>query len=471
MITVTSANRTQARRMLNNWHPSARVAKWTLAELRDALQRAVNSQLITEAGVIRALNKVQDAPPPRKNDDGRDSGNDNDADLENNPQHDKDAEGDDGEPYESKEYEAACAAAKKNGARDFRNGKTLDRDRYDMSDLQEAYEDGYAQAQSRHENGEQDDDGEQDGDGNGNGGDGNGGDGDGDSEGDDDGDDDGDESEDEQEDDESKDDESEDESKDDEQEDDEQDEHDYEDDSPVEHPMLRTLIKYMKAGVQVQLVGPAGTGKSYLVRQAAEILGLSFYTHGAMLSKYDVIGYQDAAGTYHATPAYDALKDGGVLCIDEYDSSAPDAIVAINGMSDDQPFFTFPVGQTAKHDDFCMVICTNTWGNGATADYVGRCKQDAAALDRFTPIFIGYDPKLEVRLGSKDIVERVQAIRRACESLSIRHIVSLRMIMKAEALRKVGVSKRDIDRDVMFARLEDDTVRQIKTAMRNEQSS
>jgi MoxR-like ATPase len=247
--------------------------------------------------------------------------------------------------------------------------------------------------------------------------------------------------------------------------DDDDEDEDEDDGEDIKHPIVDRLMKYLAAGLNVALVGPAGTGKSFIARQAAELLGADFYTNGAMLSKYDLIGFTDAHGTYHDTPAYRAFVDGGVHCFDELDASAPDAVVAFNGMTDDQPWYTFPNGQQSKHENYVAIACMNTFGNGATAAYVGRHKQDAAAMDRFVLLYVDYDPKIETRIAGKhkDILNRVRAIRAACTELGITHIVSYRMFLKAVRSREQGVSKRHIDSDILFAGLDDGAIRQIKT--------
>jgi MoxR-like ATPase len=194
--------------------------------------------------------------------------------------------------------------------------------------------------------------------------------------------------------------------------------------------VLKDLIKYIKAGLNVALVGPAGSGKSYLTRQAAKALGKDYYVNGSAMSKYDLIGYNDANGNYHGTPAYDAFTKGGVHTFDEFDASAPDAAVAFNGMTDDQPFYTY--------------------------------KQDAAAMNRFVRIYVDYNESVEWAIADKDIVERAHAVRRACQALGIRHVVSTRTIKHMQKARTGGVSNRAIDRDILFAGLNADTIKQIK---------
>ncbi len=241
-------------------------------------------------------------------------------------------------------------------------------------------------------------------------------------------------------------------------------------DEIINHPMFDTVCKYIEAGLNVALVGPAGTGKSFLAAQVAKKLERDFYVNGALMSKYDLIGFIDAGGKYHETPAYVAFTTGGIHLFDELDASSPEAVVSYNGMTDDQPFFTFPVGQRTKHASYTAICTLNTWGQGATADYVGRFKQDGAAMDRLVKVFIDYDVTLEKRLGPKDIVQRVHKLRAAVNELGIRHIVSTRAIIFASKAREVGVSKAEIDRDILVAGLDDATLQQVKAQMRKVQS-
>jgi hypothetical protein len=237
-------------------------------------------------------------------------------------------------------------------------------------------------------------------------------------------------------------------------------------DSP--HMLFETVLKYVHAGLNVALVGPAGCGKSYLTQQLAKALKLDYYTNGALLTKFDLIGFVDASGSYHSTPAYEAFVNGGLHVFDELDASSPEAVVAFNGMTDGQGFYTFPNGMQTKHEDYRAIACMNTFGNGASAEYVGRFRQDAAAMNRYVRILIDYDRDLEAKLVSEDIAVRGWAIRDACEKLGIKHIVSTRSLVYCESMRAHGATRKELDAHCLFAGLTDDTVKQLRAAIKGD---
>lgn len=451
MNLINSKNRTQAKRLLNNFHDSREVRVWTMQQLNDALQRAINSGLLTLAGAQRALgitsrdenesSHSDRAKRSDKNDAEKDDGDDDMQSHHNNEEGDNGTEGDD------------------DGGNDASKGDEKGEGEEGDEGESESGEDGNEESESEEQNGNGDGDSEED---------------ESESEGDDksqSGDDEGDNEDDNNDDDDqsqedgkSEGEEGEDEKEEEQQEEEQQEE----DDSEQFHDSFKTIMKWIQAGVNVALVGPAGSGKSYIARQVARHLDRGFRVNGAMMSKYDLIGYKDANGTYHDTPAYDAFVNGHIHCFDEADASAPDAMVAFNGMTDDQPFFTFPNGQQEKHPDYIAVCCMNTWGNGATSEYVGRYKQDAASMTRFVKVLVDYDRKIEAKIAGKknlDIAQRVWDLRDACESLGIRHVVSTRMIIQGVKGRGAKCNKTDIDRDVLFAGLDEGAVRQLKTKM------
>jgi hypothetical protein len=198
-------------------------------------------------------------------------------------------------------------------------------------------------------------------------------------------------------------------------------------DAGIQHKTFPKLLKLLTVpGVNVWLAGPAGSGKTTACEAVAKALNKAFYHIGKVLSEFQLIGYKDAHGHYHSTPFYEAYTKGGLFLLDEVDGSAPDAILALN-MAIENGHMAFPDGQHAKHPDFQCVAAANTFGLGATADYVGRNKQDAAFLDRFVTLVWGYDEAFELMLcGNAAWHKKVVAWRGRAVAKGIKVIISPR---------------------------------------------
>lgn len=179
------------------------------------------------------------------------------------------------------------------------------------------------------------------------------------------------------------------------------------------HAKLSTLIRCLSVGLNVWLSGPMGAGKTRGAEQAAEALGLSFGMHGAMTMAYELTGFVDASGRYHDTPFVRAFRDGGLVLLDEIDAGSNEALLALNGALANG-VMCLPNGQNIrKHADFRCIGAGNTFGGGATHEYIGRTKIDAAFLDRFgAKIAWGYDAALELAIASNNAwTARVQEAR------------------------------------------------------------
>jgi MoxR-like ATPase len=201
------------------------------------------------------------------------------------------------------------------------------------------------------------------------------------------------------------------------------------------HAKLGQLVQLMALREPVYMKGPAGSGKSTAAEMAAESFGLPFYHVGKVDSKYDLIGFVDANGTYQSSSLYSAYKDGGVFLWDEVDASAPDALTAFLNLIEGRSF-EFPCGKVEKHVDFRPIAAGNTSMLGGTAEYSGRTRQDGAFKDRFCEIEWGYDEDLEKALYGSAAVT-VQELRAKAEKLGIRHIISPRASRRLQKLLEI----------------------------------
>jgi AAA domain (dynein-related subfamily) len=227
-----------------------------------------------------------------------------------------------------------------------------------------------------------------------------------------------------------------------------------------QHPAFRDLLTVATSRQangfvpNIWLAGPAGSGKTHSASMVADALGLPFRTNGAVGQQYELVGFIDAGGTYHRTPFRDAFEHGGVYCFDEIDASANDAILPLNpAMANNQ--LAFPDGMVARHKDCIIIGTANTWGLGATADYVGRAKLDGAILSRFAvKIDWQYDTALEVAIsGNETFARRVIAARERARNAGLKVIIDPRASQAGAALIAAGMKQDDAARLTYLANL------------------
>ena len=217
------------------------------------------------------------------------------------------------------------------------------------------------------------------------------------------------------------------------------------------HRQFDTLLKACSARkadgtrVNVFLSGPAGSGKTTVAKQVAKALGVDFYFNGAIDSEYKLLGFTDAQGRVVSRPFRQAYQHGGVYLFDEVDGSLPSAVLAFNAALSNG-HCDFPDGIIERHPDCVIIAAGNTWLGGATADYVGRFKQDAAFADRFAMLAWDYDEKLE-RETAADAAwcGRVQSLRAKARSLGMKVIISPRATYDGCALLAAGLDRDTVE--------------------------
>ena len=214
--------------------------------------------------------------------------------------------------------------------------------------------------------------------------------------------------------------------------------------SGLAHKTFATLARMAAARqsdgfpLNIWLSGPAGSGKTRAGQDLAKLLGLPFYGMGAQQTAYGVLGYCDGAGTYHGTPFRTAFEHGGVFQADEIDAWENEAVQAMNSATSND-FCQFPDSVVARHPDFRCIAGANTWGHGATADYVGRNKIDGASLTRFTKLAWEYDESLESALcGNAEFAARVQRARAKAVQAGLKVLITPRATMQGAALIAAG---------------------------------
>lgn len=197
------------------------------------------------------------------------------------------------------------------------------------------------------------------------------------------------------------------------------------------HEKLPEIVEWLALGVPVYLVGAAGSGKSTIAAQAAKALGRDYYEYGALMTKYDVDNRTTLQGDTIESKFYHWYKNGGVLLLDEMDSSQAAALVqwnnAIRGGAG--TLATFSNGETvAKHPEAIAIAAANTVGDGASGQYVGRSRLDKATLDGFAYVTMDYDPNVLETLsrGVSLWSDLCAAFRKAAAETKSQHIISPR---------------------------------------------
>ncbi|TXH12417.1 MAG: AAA family ATPase [Hyphomicrobiaceae bacterium] len=207
----------------------------------------------------------------------------------------------------------------------------------------------------------------------------------------------------------------------------------------LHHRRFPDLLAKVQAGVNVWLAGPAGTGKTTGAQNVAKALGLPFYFNGAIDNEYKLLGFTDAQGRVVSRPFREAFIKGGVYLFDEVDASMQAALLAFNAALANG-HCDFPDGCFEKHKDFRCIAAANTYGQGATADYVGRAKQDAAFLDRFVFQSWEIDETLERALAGNDKwVTYVQDVRKRVQAKGIKLVISPRASMNGARMLAAGI--------------------------------
>lgn len=249
-----------------------------------------------------------------------------------------------------------------------------------------------------------------------------------------------------------------------------------------DHPALSEVVELVEAGENVMLVGPAGTGKSYLAESVAKRLGRRFgsISCSAGMSESHLIGRMLPVGDsgrfeYVTTAFLDCYENGGVFLLDEMDSADPNVLLVINSAlangrlsvpaRHDKPIAT-------RHADFALIAACNTFGRGADRQYVGRSQLDESTLDRFRigVVAVDYCEKLERKLftaiagETDDAIEILSALwgyRSGVMQNRLERCVSTRFVISAAKAYQRG---RDLDyiESKLFSGWRDDEVRKVK---------
>src|SRR5690606_26115478 len=96
------------------------------------------------------------------------------------------------------------------------------------------------------------------------------------------------------------------------------------------HYLFPEILTAVNIGIPAALIGPAGSGKSTVCRQIADALELKYYLQNSVTGTHEVAGYMDAYGKYNSTSFRDCFEKGGLILVDEVDTSDAGALKWLN---------------------------------------------------------------------------------------------------------------------------------------------
>ncbi|TVZ01258.1 AAA family ATPase [Trebonia kvetii] len=168
----------------------------------------------------------------------------------------------------------------------------------------------------------------------------------------------------------------------------------------VANAALPDVIEGAAAGLNILMVGPMGTGKSFMAKQVGKALGMTVreISLTPQTAESRLFGYMDAQGRYVRTAFRDWWEFGGVFHFDELDNGHASIMAGINAamaqLRDDEAELEFPDGRIKKAERTIGLASANTYGRGPDRQYL-RQPLDAATMDRFEPVPVPYDHAIE----------------------------------------------------------------------------
>lgn len=244
------------------------------------------------------------------------------------------------------------------------------------------------------------------------------------------------------------------------------------------HNLLPAIVARLGCGIpgkrlNIFLPGPAGSGKSTVVMQAAEIMGLNFASMslGPTTPTSKFFGYMDATGRFIETDFYRIYKDGGVFLIDEMDNGHPGLLAELN-QALANPTCAFAIGMVPKHPEFRCVATGNTFGKGGSRLFIGRNMLDAATLDRFVIKNFPIDETMEANAAMAFSIEEtdkavaryialVQSVRAKIDKAELQIVVSPRASIDGAMMIAAGIPMDEVIEERLIPGMALDTRRQL----------
>jgi len=253
----------------------------------------------------------------------------------------------------------------------------------------------------------------------------------------------------------------------------------------VMHKAAAMILELIALREEIFLVGPTGTGKTFLCEQVADIIfgdkaeafnltkreeatsrfGFISMTEGT--SEAELFGRlvprgESGSFEYLTSEFIDKYENGGVFLIDEFDAGNANVILKLNaalsnGIASVPNRAENPYAK--RHPEFICIASANTFGRGADFQYTGRECLDMSTLNRFQmgTVIVDYDEELEAKLcPCKETYDAVTYLRRLVETNGIEQVISTRTYRKAARMAAAGWSVAKIMGRILTGWTEDE---------------
>lgn len=197
------------------------------------------------------------------------------------------------------------------------------------------------------------------------------------------------------------------------------------------------LKRLIEAGMRnIWMVGPAGCGKSTMARMTAKELNLPYLciSCGIGTSATEFLGYKYP--TRESTKFAEYYAKPSIILIDEMTALDPAVGQVLNAaLANDEIETT--TGLVSRNPECIIIATSNTFGSGASRQYVANNQLDASTIDRFIGGIIEVDYSVDYESQyDVDVVNYVWKLRECIKACNIRRIASTRMIQSGTRMKK-----------------------------------